>query len=193
MPLRTAQFAEILTPEALKFLAKLHRAFNGKRLELLERREYRQQAIDAGELPTFLPETAHVRADAHWKGPAPAPGLVDRKVEITGPVDRKMVINALNSGASTFMADFEDSNAPTWENNLSVCALDLRKRVFICVRASGTHQPPRRQQEDHLAHPGCQGVQAQQQDRHADRAPPRLASGGEAPVHRRRAHVRLAL
>jgi malate synthase len=72
-----------------------------------------------GKFPTFLPETQGIRNDLTWKAAPPAPGLVDRRVEITGPVDRKMVINALNSGASTFMADFEDSNSPTWENNLS--------------------------------------------------------------------------
>ena len=102
----------------LPFAARRRSNFNGRRLELLHRREFRQAAIDAGQLPDFLPETAHIRA-GNWRGPPPAPGLVDRRVEITGPVDRKMVINALNSGASTFMADFEDSNAPTWDNNVS--------------------------------------------------------------------------
>ena len=72
-----------------------------------------------GHLPNFLPETAWIRNDPTWQGAPPAPGLIDRRVEITGPVDRKMVINALNSGAYTFMADFEDSNAPTWDNCLS--------------------------------------------------------------------------
>jgi len=115
----TDAYAEILTPDAIRFLIKLHNNFNGRRLELLRRREIRQMVIDNGELPDFLPETKEIRDDPNWKGPAPAPGLVDRRVEITGPVDRKMVINALNSGASTFMADFEDSNAPTWDNNLS--------------------------------------------------------------------------
>ncbi|KAI8867977.1 malate synthase A [Ramicandelaber brevisporus] len=115
----TAEQAEILTPEALTFLATLQRAFNATRLTLLQKRVLRQQQLDAGALPDFLPETAHIRADASWQGAKPAPGLADRRVEITGPVDRKMVINALNSGASTFMADFEDSSAPTWANNLS--------------------------------------------------------------------------
>ncbi|KAJ1659305.1 Malate synthase, glyoxysomal [Dispira simplex] len=109
----------ILTEEALQFLATLHRAFNSTRLDLMERRRVRQQEIDAGKMPDFLPETAHVRNNDTWKAAPPAPGLVDRRVEITGPVDRKMVINALNSEAATFMADFEDSNSPTWENNLS--------------------------------------------------------------------------
>ena len=114
----TKEYSEILTPDALSFLAKLHRNFNGRRLELLRKREHRQEILDKGILPDFLPETASVRS-SNWRGPSPAPGLVDRRVEITGPVDRKMVINALNSGASTYMADFEDSNAPTWENNIT--------------------------------------------------------------------------
>ncbi|SCV69456.1 BQ2448_2476 [Microbotryum intermedium] len=110
--------AEIITDESLKFLAVLHRNFNPTRKALLARRKLEQAKYDAGALPDFLPETRHVREDKTWTGPAPLPGLQDRRVEITGPVDRKMVINALNSGAATFMADFEDSNAPTWSNNL---------------------------------------------------------------------------
>ena len=110
--------AEILTSEALAFVAALHRLFEVRRNALLERRAERQKAIDAGQLPDFLPETASIRK-ANWKV-APIPrDLIDRRVEITGPVDRKMVINALNSGASVFMADFEDSNSPTWFNNVS--------------------------------------------------------------------------
>lgn len=113
----TPEFAPILTPEALAFVAKLHRACNARRLELLERRRVRQAAIDGGKLPDFLPETQHIR-DGDWKvAPVPA-DLQDRRVEITGPTDRKMVINALNSGANTFMADFEDSSTPTWENQI---------------------------------------------------------------------------
>jgi len=111
--------AEILSPQALDFVARLHRTFSPTRKALLQRRILRQQELDRGVLPDFLVETAHIRSDDTWRGAFPAPGLVDRRVEITGPVDRKMVINALNSGASTFMADFEDSNAPTWENNLN--------------------------------------------------------------------------
>ncbi|KXS11062.1 malate synthase [Gonapodya prolifera JEL478] len=110
--------AEILSAEAQSFLANLQRAFNGRRKELLHRRTQRQAYLDKGGLLDFLPETKHIREDPSWKGAPPAPGMVDRRVEITGPVDRKMVINALNSGASTYMADFEDSNAPTWENNI---------------------------------------------------------------------------
>jgi malate synthase len=106
---------EVLTPEALAFLAELHRRFNDRRLELLALREERQTRFDAGASPDFLAETAKVRA-GDWKvAPIPA-DLQDRRVEITGPVDRKMIINALNSGAKVFMADFEDASSPTWTN-----------------------------------------------------------------------------
>src|SRR6202030_192481 len=105
----------ILTPEARAFLLKLGAAFEPRRQELLARRRTVQQDIDNGKLPDFLPETAGIR-QSDWKV-APIPkDLRDRRVEITGPVDRKMVINALNSGANVFMADFEDSTAPTWRN-----------------------------------------------------------------------------
>ena len=113
-----AEYEQILTPEALAFLAELHQRFDTRRRELLASRVERQKRIDAGQLPDFLPETVDIRK-GDWKvAPIPA-DLMDRRVEITGPVDRKMVINALNSGANVFMADFEDSNSPTWENNLS--------------------------------------------------------------------------
>jgi len=113
----TPEFATILTPDALAFVAELQRAFNGRRLDLLARRAARQADINAGHMPDFLPETAGVR-DADWTvAPIPA-DLLDRRVEITGPVDRKMIINALNSGASVYMADFEDSHAPTWAATL---------------------------------------------------------------------------
>ncbi|MBM3774090.1 MAG: malate synthase A [Acidobacteria bacterium] len=110
-------YPEILTGEALRFLSGLSDQFDGRRRELLERRRARQAEIDGGRLPDFLPETAHIRA-SEWKVAPIPPDLVDRRVEITGPVERKMIINALNSGANVFMADFEDSNSPTWENNL---------------------------------------------------------------------------
>src|SRR5436309_2889644 len=110
----TPEFAEILTPEALNFVATLVRAFSDRREELLQRRAQRQAEIDAGKMPDFLPETEHIRAGDWTIAPVPA-DLQDRRVEITGPVERKMVINALNSGAKVFMADFEDSFAPTWE------------------------------------------------------------------------------
>ena len=110
----TAQ-AEVLTPDTLKFLAKLHRTFNARRLELLKKRAERQAEIDAGHWPEFLASTQSVR-EGEWRvAPIPA-DLQKRHVEITGPTDRKMLINALNSGADVFMADFEDANSPTWEN-----------------------------------------------------------------------------
>ena len=111
----SARQAEILTDEALAFLADLHRRFNARRLELLARRMERQKLFDAGQLPHFLTETKAVR-DGDWKvAPIPA-DLLDRRVEITGPVDRKMIVNALNSGAKVFMADFEDASSPMWAN-----------------------------------------------------------------------------
>ena len=107
--------ADVLTPESTEFLADLQREFGDRRRELLARRVERLGRLAAGELPDFLPETADVRA-GDWRI-APFPDeIADRRVEITGPVDRKMVINALNSGARVFMADFEDANSPTWEN-----------------------------------------------------------------------------
>ena len=105
----------ILSPKALDFLSALQLRFNEQRLRLLEARHARQTRLDAGELPQFLPETAEIRAAAWQVAPIPPP-LQDRRVEITGPTERKMVINALNSGAKIFMADFEDSLAPSWEN-----------------------------------------------------------------------------
>ena len=98
---------KILTPEATAFLALLHRTFNVRRKELLQRRVIRQQELDRGVLPDFLPQTKHIRDNDTWRGAPPAPGLIDRRVEITGPTDRKMVVNALNSNVWTYMADFE--------------------------------------------------------------------------------------
>ncbi len=110
------EHAEILTPDALAFVARLVRAFDPTRDALLQRRIERQSAIDTGHLPDFLPETALVRASPWSISPIPD-DLQDRRVEITGPAgDRKMVINALNSGAKVFMADFGDSLSPTWES-----------------------------------------------------------------------------
>jgi malate synthase len=106
---------EILTDEALAFVAGLHREFEPRRGEVLAERAVRQQRIDAGERPAFLTPTQAVRGSDWRVGPVPK-DILDRRVEITGPTDRKMVINALNSGARCFMADFEDSNAPTWSN-----------------------------------------------------------------------------
>ena len=110
-------FDGILTPRALGFMASLHRAFNPRRLELLGARELRQAEFDAGARPDFLTGTAGVR-DGDWSVSPVPQDLQNRRVEITGPVDRKMIINALNSGASVFMADFEDATTPTWSNLL---------------------------------------------------------------------------
>jgi len=110
-------FEEILTPEALAFVEKLQRKFNARRLELLAARVEKQKQIDSGKLPDFLPETKAIREGEWVAAPIPA-DLQDRRVEITGPVDRKMIINALNSGAKVFMSDFEDSNSPFWNNNI---------------------------------------------------------------------------
>jgi malate synthase len=112
------QYENIFTDSAIEFLTDLHRQFNKRRLLLLEKREEQQQLFDAGNLPSFPIETKKIR-ESDWQA-APTPqDLLDRRVEITGPVDRKMVINALNSGAKTFMADFEDSTSPTWDNLMS--------------------------------------------------------------------------
>jgi malate synthase len=121
------EYAEILTPEALGFVAKLAGTFEGRRRELLAARGVRQRRIDGGEMPDFLAETEAVRRGDWVVAPVPA-DLQDRRVEITGPVDRKMIINALNSGSKVFMADFEDANAPTWENTVGG-QLNLRDAV----------------------------------------------------------------
>lgn len=111
------QYAGVLTPDALAFLVKLHRKFNARRLELLAKRVERQHQLDNGILPDFLPETVDIRTSDWTVAPLPA-DLLDRRVEITGPVDRKMVINGLNAGTQVYMADFEDSNSPTFANCL---------------------------------------------------------------------------
>ncbi|MFN2255259.1 MAG: malate synthase A [Candidatus Promineifilaceae bacterium] len=107
------EFGEILTPDALAFVIRLEQAFGERRRALLALRDERQEEISVGRMPDFLPETAHIRESEWVVAPIPA-DLNDRRVEITGPVDRKMIINALNSGANVFMADFEDSHSPTW-------------------------------------------------------------------------------
>jgi malate synthase len=120
------RFDEILTPAALAFLADLHRNFDKRRRELLERRLARQKLFDAGQTPNFLPETRAIR-ESEWRV-APIPDdLLDRRVEITGPVDRKMIVNALNSGARVFMADFEDATSPVYANMIEG-QLNLRDR-----------------------------------------------------------------
>ena len=120
-------WADILSPQAIAFVAKLARKFEPQRRDLLALRMQRQQEFDAGRLPDFLPATRHIR-DSEWRVGAIPHDLQDRRVEITGPTDRKMIINALNSGASAFMADFEDSNSPTW-SNLIEGQLNLRDAV----------------------------------------------------------------
>ena len=111
----SANPSDILTEDALQFVSKLHGHFNPTRIKLLENRKNRQAELDQGVKPDFLSDTEFVR-NGNWKiTPVPA-DLQDRRVEITGPVDRKMIINALNSGVKVFMADFEDSNSPTWDN-----------------------------------------------------------------------------
>jgi malate synthase len=117
-------YEQVLTEQSLSLLAQLQREFGGRRRELLELRSQRDAELAAGALPDFLAETEHVRG-GDWTVAPPAPGLVDRRVEITGPTDRKMVINALNCGAKVFMADFEDSNTPTFDN-LVTGQLNLR-------------------------------------------------------------------
>ncbi|WP_159939857.1 MULTISPECIES: malate synthase A [unclassified Nocardiopsis] len=110
------RFDEILTEDALTLVAELHRTFEERRQELLAARVARQEQISAGVDLDFLPETKHIREDDSWRVAPPAPGITDRRVEITGPTDRKMTVNALNSGAKVWLADFEDANTPLWEN-----------------------------------------------------------------------------
>src|SRR5258708_36342174 len=118
----------ILTPQAMAFVAHLHRKYEARRRDLMCKRIERQAQLDSGKAALgFLPETRPIR-ESHWTI-APAPSdLQDRRVEITGPVERKMIINALNSGASTFMADFEDSSTPTWEH-MVLGQINLRQAV----------------------------------------------------------------
>ncbi len=129
---------EILTPDAARFLRDLHTHFEPRRIALLEARERRQRAFDRGEFPTFLPQTEHIR-NGSWKVARIPKELEDRRVEITGPPERKMAINALNSGARVFMADFEDANSPTWrnciegQNNL----IDANLRTVACRSPEG--------------------------------------------------------
>ena len=122
---------EVLTPEALGFVAQLHRSFNPKRQRLLADRAERQARFDAGELPDFLPNTLHVREDDTWRVAPTPPDLEDRRVEITGPVEPKMMIIALNSGARVFMADFEDACSPTWSN-----VVDGQRNLADAVRGT---------------------------------------------------------
>ena len=138
-PSRTG-FDRVLTADALEFVARLARTFEPARRELLSRREARQRELDDGRLPDFLPETAAIR-QGEWKVAPIPPDLVDRRVEITGPVDRKMIINALNSGARVFMADFEDANCPTWDNTVQgqLNLIDAVRREITWDAPDGRH------------------------------------------------------
>jgi malate synthase len=131
-------YAQVLTPQACAFLAGLFGAFEPRRQELLARRAARQAELDSGILPDFLPSTKSIREGSWRVAPAPA-DLLDRRTEITGPVDRKMVINALNSGAKVFMADFEDATSPTWDNLLEGQAnlRDAVRRTISFTSAEG--------------------------------------------------------
>jgi len=134
-------YEEILTPEALALVAKLTRAFEPRRQELLSARTERARRLDAGERPDFLPETAHIR-DGDWTI-APIPKALEcRRVEITGPVERKMVINALNSGADSYMTDFEDSNTPNWDNQITgqINMRDAVRRTISLEQNGKTYQ-----------------------------------------------------
>ena len=124
------EYARVLTPELAAFLAEMGRNFNATRCGLLRARVERMQQLEHGAMPGFLEETAEIRKAA-WQVAAIPADLQDRRVEITGPVDRKMIINALNSGASVFMADFEDANSPTWDNN-------VRGQINLCDAVDGT-------------------------------------------------------
>ncbi|HSR44018.1 MAG TPA: malate synthase A [Acidimicrobiia bacterium] len=128
----------VLSDEALAFVADLHRRFDPRRRELLAARAERQLRIDAGEMPDFLPHTGDVR-ESDWTVASIPPDLVDRRVEITGPVERKMMINALNSGAKVFMADFEDSNTPNWVNTIDGQAnlIDVHERTITFENPDG--------------------------------------------------------
>src|SRR5256714_4616311 len=138
----SAEFSEILSEPALTFLARLHREFEPRRQELLARRAARQKEFDGGKRPDFLAETKSIR-ESDWRIAAQPKDMLDRRVEITGPTDRKMVINALNSGASTFMADFEDANAPSWHNMVDG-QVNLRDAVSrtITFEQGGKHYQP---------------------------------------------------
>src|ERR1700691_1792876 len=122
------RYDEICTPQAIDLIAALHAELMPRRAELLAARRRRQAEISGGAMLDFLPETAEVREDPAWRGASPAPGLVDRRVEITGPTDKKMTVNALNSGANVWLADFEDANTPLWDNMIGG-PLNLKERL----------------------------------------------------------------
>src|SRR6187431_697236 len=138
---RLPEYQRVLTPEALGFVESLAREFDPRRRQLLEARAARQRDFDSGRMPDFLTATKQVR-DSEWKVAEQPLDMRDRRVEITGPTDRKMVINALNSGASTFMADFEDANAPTWDNMVEGQAniMDAVRRTIELETAAKTYR-----------------------------------------------------
>ncbi|MFI0423893.1 malate synthase A [Spongiactinospora sp. 9N601] len=144
------RFDEILTPEALAFTAALQREFGPRRAELLQTRQARQAELSAGATLDFLPETKQIREDDAWRVADPAPGLVDRRVEITGPVDKKMTINALNSGAKVWLADFEDANSPLWENCVNG-QLNLRDALDRTIDFSAGEKTYALRPDDELA------------------------------------------
>src|SRR6202167_4895713 len=113
------RYDEILTPQAIDLIAALHGELGARRHELLAARRRRQAELSAGGTLDFLPETAHIRDDPDWRVATPAAGLIDRRVEITGPTEKKMTVNALNSGANVWLADFEDANTPLWDNMIT--------------------------------------------------------------------------
>jgi malate synthase len=135
------RFDEILDQKALDFLVALDYQFAGRRVALLDTRRARRARFAAGQVPDFRPETAAIREDDSWRVAAPAPGLVDRRVEITGPTDRKMTVNALNAGAPVWLADFEDATSPTWANIIGgqLNLLDAIQRRIDFTDARGKH------------------------------------------------------
>jgi hypothetical protein len=155
------RYDEVLTPEALTFLHHLHNTFEERRHDRLAALEERRARVAAGDDPEFLAETKHIREDADWRVAPPAPGLEDRRVEMTGPTTRSMTVNALNSGAKVWLADFEDATSPTWHNIVTgqlnlIDALDRRidftadsgkeyrlgeEIPIIVVRPRGWHLP----------------------------------------------------
>ena len=165
-------FERVLTTEALELVAKLHRQFEPRRQELLAKRVARAKRLDAGERPDFLAETKHVR-EGNWTiAPLPA-DLQCRRVEITGPVERKMVINALNSGADAYMTDFEDSNTPNWDNQITG-----QINLMQAIRRNISLQQ------------GAKKLYAERQGCSPDRASARLAPRREARAGRWPARVR---
>ena len=170
------RYDEILTPEALGLIAALHREFGPRRAELLAARAARQEELSAGAMLDFLPGTRPVREDRSWRVAPPAPGLVDRRVEITGPTERKMTINALNSGANVWLADFEDANTPLWENMITgqLNLMDALDRTIDFTSEEGKSY--RLRPDDELATIVVR--------------PARLAPGREAPAGGRPAGVR---